>query len=900
VAFIAAILAAVPAAAVVAPYRQSDPGGFRNILPPGANGFANGVQLAQFLTAGARPPHNDEQLPMYRDLIYAVPGLKAEDLPSYYKDASFGVKPEDVERTYSPREDVTILRDKQFGVPHIYGQSRAGAMFGAGYVAAEDRLFFIDILRHLGRAQLSSFAGGAEGNRELDADQWSVAPYTEADLQRQVDQFDDLLGPDGAIIQEDSRNYVQGVNAYIAEARANPFQMPGEYAAIGKPDGPDDWQTTDIIAIAGLVGALFGKGGGNELGSAAVLQEAQERFGARVGKRVWRDFREAEDPEAPTTVFGRKFPYERPPRKRARGSLALPDPGSVKPHQTRPSPAGGGGEASAAGILGGFPRSASNALVVSGRESESGHPLAVFGPQTPYFSPQILMEQDIHAPPVGGPSIDARGAAFPGTNLYVQLGRGQDYSWSATSAGQDNIDTFALDLCEPDGSAASLESMHYRYRGECRAIEVMERTNSWSPTAADQTPAGSETLRAERTALGIVAARATVGGKPVVYTRLRSTYFHEIDSAPGLLDINTPERINGPRDFQRAMHKVGYTFNWFYVDDRDIAYYNSGNNPIRARGVDANLPVSGDFAWRDWNPDQWTATFAPFSQHPQVINQSFLTSWNNKQAPAYRAADDRFNWGSVDRVMPLNDRIRRGIRGREKMTLVELVEAMEDAGTVDLRADKVLPWILRVLGRQSDPDLAAAVEALESWRRDGSHRIDRDRDGSYEHSEAIALLDAWWPKLVEAQFKPALGEKLYERIAGIQRLDDDPNAHGQHLGSAYDDGWYGFVQKDLRTILGGRTARRVKGRYSRVYCGGGRRAACREALRQSLREAAAVDRSSMYRGDSACSAAGRDGDQTCWDAIVHRPLGALTQPLIPWVNRPTFQQAVEVQGPAGG
>ena len=34
-------------------------------------------------------------------------------------------------------------------------------MFGLGYVAAEDRLFFMDALRHVGRGELSSFAGGA-------------------------------------------------------------------------------------------------------------------------------------------------------------------------------------------------------------------------------------------------------------------------------------------------------------------------------------------------------------------------------------------------------------------------------------------------------------------------------------------------------------------------------------------------------------------------------------------------------------------------------------------------------------------------------------------------------------------------------------------------------------------
>jgi hypothetical protein len=40
--------------------------------------------------------------------------------------------------------------------------------------------------------------------------------------------------------------------------------------------------------------------------------------------------------------------------------------------------------------------------------------------------------------------------------------------------------------------------------------------------------------------------------------------------------------------------------------------------------------------------------------------------------------------------------------------------------------------------------------------------------------------------------------------------------------------------------------------------------------------------------------AGRDGDQACSDAIQFRPIGAGSQPLIPWINRPTYQQAVSI------
>ncbi len=848
---------------------------------------------------------------MYGDLVYATPGLKAEDVPKYFKDATFGVKPDDVDRTYSPRSDVTLVRDKGFGVPHIYGDTRAGTMFGAGYAAAEDRLFFIDVLRHLGRGQLSSFVGGAEGNRAFDQEQWTLAPYTEGDLQRQVDQFDDLYGDEGKVIQDDIKAYTEGVNAYIAEARLNPNKMPGEYAAINRPQGPDDWQERDAIAIAALVGGIFGKGGGREVDSALVYQAAVKKFGSRRGAKVWADFRSKNDPEAPTTVHGKRFSYEPDPKRVAGGSRALPDDGSFKRAQVASegggSGGGGGGGSGGGGGGGGgtcipgilcIPRNQamSNALVISAKESESGHPLAVFGPQTAYFAPQILMEQDMH-----GPGIDARGAAFPGVNLYVQLGRGRDYAWSATSAGQDNIDQFALDLCNADGSPATTESDHYLYRGSCRPIEVLERSNSWVPSAADQTPAGSETLRVGRTALGIVIGRGTIKGKPVVYTSLRTTYLHEVDSALGFSDFNNPDRMKTPADFQRAASKIGYTFNWLYVDDKNVAYFNSGNNPVRAKDVDPSFPTRARtrFEWRGWNPDNQTARYTPFSQHPQVVNQSYITSWNNKQAPGYSASDANWGFSSVYRSDMLDGYIKKGIKGSAKMSLTELIDAMELAGTTDLRGYAVLPYALKVLGtRQKDPQVSDAIAKLRAWQRDGAHRRDHDRDGVYEHAEAIRIMDAWWPRWLRAEFEPALGKELFEGVEGMLILDNEPNNHGQHLGSAYQDGWYGYAKKDLRTLLG----QKVKGRYSRKYCGSGRLARCRTALAASLKDAVAnSDPQKLYGGDADCvSESGGDGDklQYCFDTVVHRPLGAIEQPRIHWINRPTFQQAVEIQGRA--
>jgi acyl-homoserine lactone acylase PvdQ len=905
-----ALSCAPGAAAQVQSYGTNDGGGFWSVLPPGQRGVDNALDVGLFQANGQRPAHSSDQTRMYERLVYATPGLRRADLEKYFKDESFGVRPGGASSTYQPggRADVTVVRDRGFGVPHVYGRTRAGLMFGIGYAQAEDRLFLMDVFRRIGRGEAASFVGGS--SREFDHTVWELAPYRPEEYQREFDLYDDRFGPEAAQIQNDVRSFTAGVNRYIDEAKLNPLKMPAEYAALGRPEGARPFTAPDVIASGIVLGAILGSGGGNELGSALALQEAQRRFGRKRGKRVWRDFRRAEDPEAPVTVHRKRFPYQRPPRKVAKGSLAMPDRGSVRPiAPARGASSTASSTARPSSLLPrlDFGRGLSNALLVSARESESGRPLAVFGPQTGYFSQQPLIEMDLH-----GPGIDARGAVVIGTP-YVALGRGRDYAWSATSAGQDYIDTFALPLCEPSGRRPTISSMHYRYRGVCRPIEVLEKRISWTSNLVDSTPSGSEILHAERTLLGIGTARATIKGKPVIYVKLRATYGHEIDRAAlAVSSWNDPNRIRSARDYQRRAALMTYTFNWFYADHSDIAYVLGGANPVRARGVDNNLPTWGKqkFEWRGYDPVTRTFAETPFRQRPQVRNQRYIANWNNKQARGFRASDANFSYGSLYRSQLLSDRIKRGIKGRRKMSLTELIDAMEDAGTVDFRGDKVLPWMLRVVGRPRDPSLRAAVARLRAWRKRGSHRIDRNQDRVYEDAEAIRIMDAWWPLWVDAHLRRPLGGTLWRMLDGMLEngIDDHPNGHGAHHGSAFQGAVYGHVQKDLRRLL----RRKVKGRFSRIYCGaGGRRRTRRQRLREcrrlariTLGQAVRTPASRLYGGDEVCGgqpAIGppdpgrRQGNQWCFDAVWFQAASAIEQPLIHWINRPTWQQAVEVE-----
>ncbi|MFG2363317.1 penicillin acylase family protein [Streptomyces mirabilis] len=863
-----------------------------DILPPGQNGNATLAQILLNQAFGIQPDHAEDQLGPYNNLASGAATLTDAKINDFFNDASFGVASDQVASTTAPggRTDVTIVRDKKTGVPHITGTTRYGTEYGAGYAAAQDRLWLMDVFRHVGRGQLTSFAGGAPSNQGLEQEFWRNAPYTEADLQTQIDNAIANNGARGQQALADANAYIAGINAYIDASDSGRY-FPGEYVLTGHKDSItnagtiDHFKITDLVALASVIGSLFGSGGGGEVNNALSLLAAQSKYGVTEGTKVWESFRERNDPEAVLTVHnGESFPYASKPDT-AQGE-ALPDAGSVaqeplvydRTGSAATATATSASATAAATTLTSAKRGMSNALVVSGKYTASGHPIAVFGPQTGYFAPQLLMLQEIQ-----GPGLSARGASFAGLSMYVELGRGQDYSWSATTSGQDIIDTYAVELCQDD--------YHYLYHGTCTAMDKVERTNSWKPTTADSTAAGSYRMQVYRTKYGPVEYRATVGGKKVAYTTLRSSYMHEADSIIGFQMLNDPDYVKSPGTFQSAVQHINYTFNWFYADSSHTAYYNSGDNPVRATGVDAEFPVwaQAAYEWQNWDPTTNTASYTPPSAHPNSVDQDYYISWNNKQAKDYTTAP--WGDGSVHRGNLLEDRVKKLVAAGG-VTRSSLTKAMADAALADLRAEDVLPKLLKVINSSTvtDTTAAAAVTKLSDWVTAGAKRKETSAGSkAYANADAIRILDAWWPLLVKAEFQPGLGTDLYTAFSNNLPIDESPSAAhgptGAHAGSSFQYGWWSYVDKDIRAVLG----ESVQGGLSQKYCGGGSLSACRDALISTLKTAAGLTAAQVYPGDDQCSA----GDQWCADSIVQRTLGGIKHGKITWQNRPTYQQVVE-------
>ncbi|MFG2498870.1 penicillin acylase family protein [Streptomyces sp. NPDC048441] len=912
----ASLIAPQPGSAADEPPPAADycEGQCADVLPPGANGNATLAEILSHRVFGTQPAHADDQLGPYDKLSSGYPSLTDDKLTEFFNDASFGVRDGQAASVTKPRDDVTITRDKKYGIPHIKGSTRYGTEFGAGFAAGQDRLWLIDLFRHIGRGELTSFAGGALANQGLEQQFWPQAPYKEEDLEKQVEYIKSTQGERGRQAMEDAQAYIDGLNAYRVKSKDGRY-FPGEYVLTGKIDAITNageiqpFKVTDMIALASVVGGLFGNGGGGEVDSAISLLKSQQKYGVEKGTKVWESFRARNDPESVQTIHdGTSFPYAGKPEK-ARGT-AMPDPGSVEREQLVYDREGGARTAAKdpvkapkklkplqgmydKGVLpadlfkqDGSKKGMSNALVVSAKHTASGNPVAVFGPQTGYFAPQLLMQQELQ-----GPGISARGVSFAGVGMYVQLGRGQDYAWSATSAGQDITDTYAVELCEPGGGTPTKQSTHYVHHGTCTPMEKLERKNAWKPTLADSTAAGSYRMQVFRTKYGVVTHRASVEGKPVAYVSLRSTYRHEADSIIGFQMLNDPSYVKDASTFKKAAQHISYAFNWFYADSRDTAYYNSGANPERAKDIDPALPVKAEQAneWQDFDPADNTSTQTPPAEHPQSVNQDYYISWNNKQAKDFSTAG--FGVSAVHRGDLLDGRVKK-LTEKGGVTRAALTQAMSEAAVTDLRGEQLLPELLKVVRSKpvTDPQQAKAIQQLEAWQQAGSQR-NQTAAGSktYAHPDAVRIMDAWWPLLVEAEFKPGLGKDLYDALTAQLSTDESPSAGhgptGAHAGSAFQYGWWGFADKDLRAVLG----QPVEGKLGDAYCGAGKLDACRDALLATLTQAVAKPATEVYPGDASCAA----GDQWCSDSVIHRALGGITHGPIQWQNRPTYQQVVE-------
>jgi len=810
---VAALLMVAPAGA-----RVDYSGPAFDILAPGEFG---GVPANQYST---------DQGQLYDALTPLQGNVTAADLSRFYLSEKFGVVGPVIRSEQTGRPGLQILRDSH-DVPHIYGRTRDDVMFGSGWVAAEDRGLLL--FEGLGPAYLATLDVPGIDPFGLLISGRSFTPSAQAI--RFVAAQENVLrraGAKGRQVLRDLQDWADGVNAY----EASPEQAGPKLKHV---------TVTDAIAGFAFIGSIFGNGGGTEVANSDFLARLQRRLGAKAGMQVFRDLREVNDPEAPTTI-DKAFPYDGVPTGPTPGAMVI-DPGSES-----------SSVAGAVAATADSHRLASNFIIAGPRHSADGHPLAVMGPQLGYYYPEIVMQGDLH-----GGGIDAEGIIAP-ISPYVFIGRGRDFAWSLTSADSQNEQQFLEQLCNPSGGAPTRASKYYLYKGRCRAMKFFD-AGRLGP--GDGQPARELTFY--ETVHGPVSGTVTVHGRPYAVALDRSTRGDEPAGELALSDLDS-NRVHSPQEFFRAVNQFGTTFNWPYIDSRQIAYFSSGKLPIMAPGTDPSLPAlgTGKYDWRGW---------LPLNAHPHMIapRSDILINWNNKPAPGWGAASDNYAYGSVQRVQ-----LYRGFTtGMHENNDVSI---MNRAATEDLRTVLVWPIIRRVLNGGPAPSALAAQAAhlIDVWRAQGSSRIDLNLDGRID-APGAAVMDMAWNGIARAVMSPVLGP-LTNTLARLIPISNQPSSGG----SAFGSGWYGYVSKDLRTELG----MKVRGPFSRRYCGNGNLKACRKSLWAAIQAAATK------------LAASEGPNPADWYSSSTAERITFVPGLIPfsmrWTNRSTFQQVIEFTGHA--
>ena len=442
---------------------------------------------------------------------------------------------------------VTVVRD-QWGIPHIYAENTDDLFFAQGFVAAQDRLWQMEMWRRAKEGRLAEVLGPG-----------AVARDRVARLLKYRGPFDDTewtsYHPEGKRIMT---AFAAGVNAFIALGER---EWPVEFQLTGIR--PDRWTAETPL----LREITFGD-------ASAELRLARDV--ARYGV-VEANQRRAPDPWNELTVpkgldvatitedvvasTGTGGPMPRPallPEYRAlTGDTATTVPETDIPDR------------------------GSNNWVVAGRLSKTGRPIVANDPHREVAVPALRYLVHLTAP--GWNVIGAGEPAIPG----VAIGHNGRIAWGLTIVGTDQHDVFVEEL-----NPANHDQM--RYKGKWEPLRIVRDTIVVKGAAPEVI-----TLRFSRH--GPIFHVDSVRHRAYA---LRSA-LHEPGTAPYLGGLRVNQTSNC-RDFLAAvLYWKSPSENMICGDvDGSISWQASALTPMRAGWV-GRLPVpgTGDYEWLGFRKD---------------------------------------------------------------------------------------------------------------------------------------------------------------------------------------------------------------------------------------------------------------------------------------------------------
>ena len=656
----------------------------------------------------------------------------------------------------APFNYVLLLRDN-YGVPHIFSNTKEGLGFGCGYAMAQDRLWQADVYRRASFGSLAEF-----GLATIDEDyQTRSLGYSKEEL---LEIFENWVPtkPE-ARLKEMFLAYVGGINLYISEAleayaSGDPSLMPIEY--LPNPLNPygfplEPFTIEDCVAITVMMAWRFGGCGGGELGYAARLQALQGIYGKELGWLMFNDLYPQDDPGAEVTIPDTGCWY---PTLCCGSSPELPSNiGDVYNEYEEAKM----GQTQLLESLGVPTKFGSNAWVVSPKKSETRNALLEGGPQMGQSIPQIVLEVGLH-----GAGINAVGMMMPQAPSIL-IGVSEYGAWTSTTGGSDVMDTY-IEVLNPANHT------EYLYNGEYVPMEV--RTERiYGPLKLTY-----EDRDVYRTIHGPIIAWDL--DNHLAYTMKSPYYKDELAAEEGWSLFQQSRNI---WDFQDACKTIQPSHNFFAIDRcGNIGYWHAGTFPIKPEGVDDRLPMWGT------GEQEWIG-LTGFEEMPKCINpkQGFLANWNNKPIAnwPYGEAD----WGEGHRVKRIQELLAAG----GKISFEEMNEINMDAGYNHIPGMNFLHYLVEAAEEAalSDPQVAAALPYLKSWNHHYNDVLDPKWDTTTIHwtditdatydDPGLTIFDAWYSKIFDEVFnEPGVSGDSSDLIHVFDGPDSELPLYYDYLG----------------------------------------------------------------------------------------------------------------------
>ena len=735
------------------------------------------------------------------------------------------------------------IKTDEHGVPHIYADDAYTLFYANGYVQARDRLFQLDVLRHVGYGDSATVAGSGQ----LASDMAVRRDLYSADEVRA--QFD---GADPAG-KEALQAYSDGVNRFIAEATAR-NQLPAEFAALGRV--PEPWTPYDSVASINYLLGYFGVGGGEELAHAQKLAAlTQSLGGVEAAHAAFADLSWAKVDDAYTSIPAAD--------KQVHGCESVPAFAAVPAEQIAGALASAGavpfgipadlpvpdqfaiGARQAYGLLDGF-KWGSNALLVGGEHTATGKPMMFGGPQMGYYKPPVPYQVGLH-----GAGYDAVGigvASAPG----IVIGRTPTFAWSITSGADDQVDTIVVGLDPAD-------DRRYLWDGVSEPMECRFEVHRSLPNAAaaDDPPQVHVQEVCRIRGMPVVAWDPAEG---LAWAQKTTTRGKELDGAWMWLGLARQAGLDG---FMGQLAAFPFTFNFHYAGPEGIAYIHTGDVPLRDPGLDPRFPALAGAA------HAWRGEAVGLGLQTNIVNPStgYVANWNNAPAKGWRTGDGLQNWGSVHRVQLLDHFVAERLAQDRPVAWQDVADILEATATHDPFARHSAPLMVEAARGSGDPSLAPLAEALVAWGMADYPWRDADGDGRYD-DPGHAVWDAARLSLQQRVFADELGETT-PVITLDPTASSDPHAgdHGRHDNK----------ESTLIDALNGRTGH--------PWCddvGTDELESCSEQLVGALKDASAS----------------LGGEPASWRMPIHEsrftPIGGSHADRIPMVNRGSWNQVVAI------